>query len=387
MDFFGVPWEDLTLDGLRAFLDGADDEGVTWEAKGPDPNHPEARFEARHVYRSVCGLANTLGGFVVVGASRDDEDAPWTLPGVRIPHAEPKTWLADAVTTLRPRPRFESHAWDVGDGRTAAVVAVEPVAVPPCMTAGGEIYERVSSKTVRVTDPLVLARLLERGDAARRGAEEGAKAAVRVAIGDDSLRRDELFRVVVAMRATGYEPDISSRLFRRSTTDAIAEIVKARLKSDRDTYVHAANPFWRQDRYGVRTVKTDPPPDYQPPPRAWSVAVGWDGSVSLRCAAGDRGLGIALLFEDILVPAWNAAVDLVDLVGGFGDAYFVSELAGGGVVYLGDEWGGVKTEIGGSRLIGRWTEITSPSEELVDSVRRELLRSLTFPAHEPEPAL
>ncbi len=337
MDFFGVPWEDLTLDGLRAFLDGADDEGVTWEAKGPDPNHPEARFEARHVYRSVCGLANTLGGFVVVGASRDDEDAPWTLPGVRIPHAEPKTWLADAVTTLRPRPRFESHAWDVGDGRTAAVVAVEPVAVPPCMTAGGEIYERVSSKTVRVTDPLVLARLLERGDAARRGAEEGAKAAVRVAIGDDSLRRDELFRVVVAMRATGYEPDISSRLFRRSTTDAIAEIVKARLKSDRDTYVHAANPFWRQDRYGVRTVKT--------------------------------------------------AVDLVDLVGGFGDAYFVSELAGGGVVYLGDEWGGVKTEIGGSRLIGRWTETTSPSEELVDSVRRELLRSLTFPAHEPEPAI
>jgi len=36
VDFFGVPWEDLTLDGLRAFLDGADDEGVTWEAKGPE---------------------------------------------------------------------------------------------------------------------------------------------------------------------------------------------------------------------------------------------------------------------------------------------------------------------------------------------------------------
>jgi len=35
-DLFGVPWESLTLDGVRAFLADAGDEGVTWEAKADE---------------------------------------------------------------------------------------------------------------------------------------------------------------------------------------------------------------------------------------------------------------------------------------------------------------------------------------------------------------
>ena len=54
---FDVPWEQVGLAELRVFLADADDEGLLWEAKGPDPRKPDERFEARHVRESGCGFA------------------------------------------------------------------------------------------------------------------------------------------------------------------------------------------------------------------------------------------------------------------------------------------------------------------------------------------
>jgi hypothetical protein len=97
-----------------------------------------------------------------------------------VPHDEPGTWVDDVVETIRPRPKTDSRVWELDDDCAVAVVQVEPVAVPPCMTAGGQIYERTSGKTVRVTDPLVLARLNERGTAATQTARDGADRVVKL---------------------------------------------------------------------------------------------------------------------------------------------------------------------------------------------------------------
>jgi len=226
---FGVPWEQVELDHVRAFLETAGDEGILWEAKATDPRRADAKIEASVIREPICGLANSIGGHVIVGAMRDAETKEWSLPGVVFPHDEPKTWLDDVAETLSPRPKTDPKAWELEDRRAAAVVQVEPVAEPPCMTAAGDIFERTSGKTVRVTDPLVLARLTERGEAARSGAESGAAAAVKsVSVG--SLRSDNRGLIVaLGLRATGYEPDIAARLFRESTADRLTEIVRRRV--------------------------------------------------------------------------------------------------------------------------------------------------------------
>ena len=43
-----------------AFLASAGREGVTWEAKGPNPNDADEPFHARHVQRAAAGSATTL---------------------------------------------------------------------------------------------------------------------------------------------------------------------------------------------------------------------------------------------------------------------------------------------------------------------------------------
>ena len=60
------------------------------------------------------------------------------------------------------------------DGSLVAVVVVEPIDVPPCMS-GGSVFERVSGKTVPVTDPAVLRSLFARGEAARESAAKRAR--------------------------------------------------------------------------------------------------------------------------------------------------------------------------------------------------------------------
>ena len=70
--FFGVPWASLDLDGPARFLSDQEDEGLTWETKGTE-------IRPTSVLKAVCGLANQLGGFLIIGASRGD-DGEWTLP-------------------------------------------------------------------------------------------------------------------------------------------------------------------------------------------------------------------------------------------------------------------------------------------------------------------
>jgi hypothetical protein len=111
---FRVPWEQVGPDDVAAFLETAGDEGIRWEAKAADPKQPEAAIEARLVRAPMCGLANSIGGYVIIGATRDKETGVWSLPGVVFPTDEPLTWLDDVAESLRrarERARRRSGTW------------------------------------------------------------------------------------------------------------------------------------------------------------------------------------------------------------------------------------------------------------------------------------
>jgi predicted HTH transcriptional regulator len=73
---FEVPWRDVEQMHAEAFLDSASGEGLIWEAKATDPL---SRLK-RKIIEAVCGLANQLGGFVIVGAK--ETSGKWKLEGV-----------------------------------------------------------------------------------------------------------------------------------------------------------------------------------------------------------------------------------------------------------------------------------------------------------------
>jgi hypothetical protein len=73
---FRVPWSDLAVEDVEAFSGRRRRRRRDLGNEGPDPTKPDTRFEARHVYRSACGLTNMLGGYVVVGTTRTGNDGP-----------------------------------------------------------------------------------------------------------------------------------------------------------------------------------------------------------------------------------------------------------------------------------------------------------------------
>jgi hypothetical protein len=380
---FRVPWEDLGLDDVRAFLADAGDEGIRWEAKAADPRRPDAKIDPDLVRAAMCGLANSMGGYVIVGAIRDDETKKWSLPGVVFPGGEPKTWVDDVAESLRPRPQIgEPHVWELEQNRAAAIVQVEPVAVPPCMTAGGQIFERTSGKTVRVTDPLVLARLTARGDGARTAARSGARGAFR-SVSTGALRSDNRGVIVMlGLRATGYEPDIASRLFRESTAVRLKEIIAAHLKQDRYTANTVASiPVQaHQDHLSVFTAPGSFVTDPVGGDRVWQVVAKWDGSVGIRCEGNDPEIGIESLFDEIVVPAWRAAAKIAPLIGGYGSAHLF--LTVGATINTGRvEWPAGNVQGG---AIERAPDTVDVDDALVESLKREVLRSMGHPAWEPE---
>ena len=383
---FGVPWPQVDLDVLTAFLAQADDEGLLREAKGPDPTKPDARFEARHVRESACGFANAVGGFTIIGASRG-KDGRWELPGVVVPHQEPETWLDDAIATLSPRPRFEPRAFQLDDDRVAAVVRVEPVAVPPCMTPGGEIYERTAGKTVKVTEPLVLSRLFDDGRNARARAEANAD---RAASDLRAFIEQGKVNAYLALCAARYDADIASRLFADKTDQEpetlyrLQDIIIAHLKPDRYTTQSGASSIVRQDSLVFITGSGVLVGDTQGGDHRWLVRAAWDGSVGVRCAGNESEIGIDILLEDIVVPAWRAAAAMIPILGGYGPVYLTLKIEmrvdGEFAFHTGPRMGIVN--FGGATL-NRWLEAPTPTDELVASIRRELVRAAGSPAWEP----
>jgi hypothetical protein len=87
-DVFEVPWAHVRVEHVLAFIGEADEEGVTWEAKADDER---GSLRPDSIRKAACGLANQIGGYIIVGAKRDQVTGRWDLPASRSPTTSPSS--------------------------------------------------------------------------------------------------------------------------------------------------------------------------------------------------------------------------------------------------------------------------------------------------------
>lgn len=368
MTIFGVPWDELALEHVESFLADAGGEGLTWEAKGTELPHPGT------VAKHVCGFANAVdGGYLLLGAERG-ADSAWSATGVEFPAADPPVWVTNIARTLSPAPRVDVRDWEAERGRVA-VVRVDPVAQPPCMTRGGQVFERVSGQTVPVTDPAELARLFGRGEVALERARKDAEAAVHDAL----IIQGSYFRFGLGLAAVGYPPGLEARLFRRRTKAYLRKRFVERLRPNRYDVFQGA----RQEVRLEGLVASMPSDAYN---TAWAVVLSRSGAAGVAAGLNpdpeDPVVGIEILMEHAVRAAWDVASDLVEALGGSGRTAAAVRTAGGLRITHRGELG----ELSPVRNVelGEWTAEPTPTGAELDHVRRQLLRSAGFEEWEPD---
>lgn len=377
---FPASWPDLTLADVEAFLADASNEGLTWEAKGTAlPGKPELR-------EAVCGFANAVGGYLLLGV----EKQTWATTGLEFPD-EPTLWLNNIIRDgLRPIPRYDIKEWQTGDGKHIAIVEIEPIPNPPCMTKGGEVYERVSGATRRVTDPVVLARLLERGQAATARAEAAALTRSRNTLGPNPPQGPFL-HAALTVAPVGMAPDIAARLFTASYAATIAEQIASlpRQPIFNDIATAPLQPGANVNQDAVN-VHTGHPTSGQ----AWLAHAAWDGSVTIVFAAHrpDQDeqyarVGTDRLFQRVIAPAASTASALATAMGGYGRAHVALRIAALNYKIIApdeiqSDWWLPSPDA--NVVIQRWAETGNLDGPLLESIKRELLRATGAMSWEPE---
>jgi hypothetical protein len=345
---FGTDWDALDLASLASFLAAPVHEGLTWEAKG-------GRVRPEHIREAVCAFANSdLGGYLIIGASKDAQTQTWRVDGFEFPN-EPELWITDCLDRggVDPLPSFNVKPWPVSPSASVAVVQVYPVAITPCLTSSGEVWQRLSGKSQRVTDAASLRRLFERGERSRERAMATAEA------GRDDLAREgaegRQSKVVVSVASPSLPPDVSAAVFRETTYTTIRSLVAGRLGRQSGAITQHAITF-STDSFGLIEHCT--------------VRVGRHGSVAVASTDPDIVSGL----EDIAFGGyrpdalWKAAMEIVRHLGGYGPVALAMHLS---------------DPERGATSIARWTEVRPPTAEELDSIRREALRAYGRPAWEP----
>jgi hypothetical protein len=370
--FFGTPWSDLGLTELGAFLEVEEDEGMTWETKGTE------RPSRHDVRKAVSGLANQRGGFFIVGVRR--EARRWIADGVDFGGEEPRVWLSGVIGRgVDPVPWFDVKAWPVANGKHVAVVNVDPVAVPPCVTSSGQVYERLPGKTEPVTAPR-LAALFERGEL-RKQTTEGE--ALRAATGDriTSYPEPSFLCLRLGVAATGKDDDVSARLFTELFEEKLIEVFRS-LPTAPLLPRPGHRDFDQSISQDARTVIAAGAENWQ----RWATRAGWDGSVvvSLDVHSEEGRLLAGTVFADAVRPAADAAARLIEALGGNGRAHWVLDVEAHTFMLL--DAAAVSGEIGAVRPIQVWTDSTGHlDDELLERMHRELLRACRLRAYEPQP--
>ena len=383
-DLFGVAWSDLAAEDVVAFLREADKEGITWEAKADDERSP---LRPDSIRKAVCGLANQIGGYLIIGA-RERSDGGWELSGIACPDDEPNVWIGKILRGLQPVPRFEVKDWPQADGKIAAVVQVEPVAEPPCMTPQGRVYERVTSETLPVEDPVLLDKLFRRGREARDRVARWAPEAADRALGASGWRFQKSVGFGVGLAPLGRETeDIASRLFTKDTRDAIREaawellsilrpmgrpeVIDDRQRQDFHAAVLAFNEhktFGLKNEVVATTQST------------WLTQANWNGTVAASLSLSDGDVAQAPPPEDIIGALWRVIVPLCQRLGGYGPSQLsvIVEVTRHRAGYR------VRTppkDTLYARLpeevthMGRMVDLAEPSTEVLASIGREVRRA------------
>lgn len=340
MSIFGPPLHELTLDDVQAYLNNADVEPLLWEAKG-------TQLDKKAIREQICGFANSHeGGYLILGAS--ERGGAWVCDGVTFRDPEPATWIVNLITDqtygLRPRPDIDfSPAFDTHNGRRVLVVRIAPISTPPCIV-NGTVFERLPGQTPRVKDPRRLAELFRRGDDARRRARQSADRAAEqlltlwldegaeqlfaecddpTLLGADDPGPADCVRVCLAVSATGYRPDISSRLFQDSLVEDLWENLRTRDQGVPSPFGPQVEPVrFTQEAAAWRCLER------HPVGRITVVRATWDGAVAVGrvSAPGAR-------YPDRLIEALAQEWALADRVtrenlGGSGEMY-VTVIASG----------------------------------------------------------
>jgi hypothetical protein len=368
LNFFGTPWDDLTLERVTAFMAEQEDEGLTWETKGTE-------IRSASVLKAVCGFANQVGGFLIIGARR--EGGRWVLDGVAFPD-EPRVWLSNVIDGgLDPRPTFDVHAWEVEEGRHVAVMRVEQIATPPCVTSSGQVYQRLPGKTEPVSEASILARLFERGERARESAEALALQAVER---EFALAGSAYLVIHVGVGPTGTADDIAAVLFGPTFEEGVSESFE-RLPNE---------PLLSQPSEGLFSIKhtraaliAEP---YGDDSQRWRIRCRWDGSVlvSLALYPGDAAPRLLPdpVFDDAVRPAVSEALHLTRELGGFGPAHVVLKFETGGFQLRLVDFPYTDHAFPESR-VQAWAEDWALSDEALERWKREILRDAGIRTHEP----
>jgi hypothetical protein len=388
---FDVPLSELTLDALERFLASADPEPLLWAATaGPSPR-------AEPALRHVSGLANGAGGWLIVGAEK--QSGRWRATGADFGDRDAREWLDEAVARLRPPPPVAVKVLEAGAGRRVAVVRVDPIAVPPCVTPGGGVYQRVAGETVPVRAPVVVMDLVRRGQAAlerARGAaltnseellaEPPAMPPARwVSLPSGHRSRTPTFALSVA--AAGGPADIEARPFRERFADLLIELAQTRLQPEPHVpmpYQSAPRPYFSQDQLQVSLVGAD---------RGWALIANRAGVVSLVyfLARGDVSLDALLTLggdreaafdapgqregDGPLARAWRTAGEVLLELGCAGPSQMAAVLDGTTPRLAG----------GPDRIrLERGTPKAMPSGPDFSALARELKRAVGRPQLEPD---
>jgi hypothetical protein len=209
-ELFGVPFSELSIAHLEAALPAGEYEPLTWEAKGKRADRDEVR-------RQFSAFANASGGILFLGGEQEKRGGAWSWPGVPMSE-EPIAWVDQVVRSgLDPVPAFVPRVVGHGPRGPVVAIAIEPVAEPPCITANGEVYERVSGRSIPVATSDALARLSARGDAARKRAVDASSEILDdLVIGGYVPEQVGDVLWAVGVGATSTEPDVGARIYRES---------------------------------------------------------------------------------------------------------------------------------------------------------------------------
>jgi hypothetical protein len=319
---FGVPWNGLTLDAVQAFLVDAGDEGLTWEAKGTERPRPGS------VRKHVCAFANSIGGFFIVGASRDGETGPWRLDPIEFEGDEPGPWFSKVIRNgLQPVPRYDVNEWTI-DGKRVAIVNIDPIAEPPCMTTSGEVFTRVSGESPRVEDPATLRRLYDRGETRAATAEAEALRAAELPEAGRQLADEAFLRVRLAYAPTGRAEDVAGQLFARAFADTLLEATRSLPPAPLlERGANEASLWYVTSQSALAVHHLE---GFQ----RWTLRASWDGAVAAYLdvttptQSEDIHLEATDIFGSAVAPAAGAAEQVVKELGGYGRAHVALQVFG-----------------------------------------------------------
>lgn len=362
MKTFGAPWEALELEQVHRFLNDRPDEGLTWEAKGGE-------IRPEQVRAAVCAFANSdLGGFLILGASRKKPDAEWSVGGWT-PKDEPALWVENCLANggVAPRPAIEVRPWPIDGGpEYLAVVAIQPIAIPPAITGAGEVWQRVSGSSQRVRDPAALRQLFERGRVAERRAEETSTSGLDWVVDFDLAKRPTAYALSVATPAL--PPDVSSRLFRASVADHVAEVLRGSLRGEALDPRFSREAIW-VDRFGLSGTSSSA---FGNGAEGFSLRLTRDGALAASRADPDlTGRGVDQTGRDPgqLVPLWLAVFEFAKELGAATGSPVIL------LIWLSDAERGPLT-------LKRWTDLAPLSDDQLASIAREARRAAGQPAWE-----